>query len=465
VARQTEELRAGRAFGADAGVGLATQLQDERHVHQRLDVVDDGRLAEEPDLDRVGRLVARLTALALDRLEQGGLLAADVGAGSPPELDVEVEARGVEDPGAEEARAPGGRDRVRDEPLGLGVLAADVEVAPARADGVAGDRHRLDDGERVTLQQDAVLERPWLRLVGVAHDVLRVGRLTGDGGPLATRREGCAAAPHELRRRHLGDHAVGSKVERTVERRVAAVGAVVVERRRIDDADPAQEPQVARRRLAAGGGGAGDAGCADRLGRAGRAGFEPGDDRRAVGGGDTHPVALLAGGRHERGRGEVAQADARRSQPADRSVAARLALRPDRPSQVLADPFRPGDPAGDVVADVGDDRGTRLRRIQGIERGDAVGLGGRHREATGDVVEGRLADPADPILDGMERRQQLGASRAQRMAPARGMSVHPRATRPADPTRLRRPQDGVHGGTLRGRGQRPDHVEVHRGRV
>jgi hypothetical protein len=60
-----------------------------RHVGQRLDVVDDGRLAEQPDLDRERRLVARLAALALDRFEQGGLLAADVGAGATPQLDVE----------------------------------------------------------------------------------------------------------------------------------------------------------------------------------------------------------------------------------------------------------------------------------------------------------------------------------------------------------------------------------------
>ena len=85
-----------------AGERLAAVAQDQRDVDERLDVVDDRRLAEQPDLDRERRLVARLAALALDRLEERRLLAADVGAGAAPELDVEGEAR-AEDVGAEQA--------------------------------------------------------------------------------------------------------------------------------------------------------------------------------------------------------------------------------------------------------------------------------------------------------------------------------------------------------------------------
>ena len=45
-----------------------------------------------PSVDRERRLVARLAAVALDRVEQRRLLAADVGAGAPAHLDVEREA-------------------------------------------------------------------------------------------------------------------------------------------------------------------------------------------------------------------------------------------------------------------------------------------------------------------------------------------------------------------------------------
>ncbi len=118
----------------------------------------------------------------------------------------------------------------------------------------------------------------------------------------------------------------------------------------------------------------------------------------------------IAGTRDHRRRSEVAQAQARGPQPADPAVASRLARRPDRPRQVLADPLRPGDPAGDVVADMGHHRRPRLRRIEGVERGDAVRLRGRHRQPSRDVVQGGLADPADPVLDGVEGRQQTASA-------------------------------------------------------
>ena len=89
--------------------------------------------------------------------------------------------------------------------LGERVLAAEVEVAVLGAGREAGDRHRLDEGERVLLQQDAVLERAGLGLVGVADEVVGPGRLGGHGGPLAPGRERRAAAADELRRGHLLD--------------------------------------------------------------------------------------------------------------------------------------------------------------------------------------------------------------------------------------------------------------------
>ena len=89
-------------------------------------------------------------------------------------------------------------DRVGHARLGLGVLAADVEVALRRAGREGGDGHRLDRGERVALEQDAVLERARLGLVGVADEVVRLGGLGGHRGPLAAGREGRAAATEQL---------------------------------------------------------------------------------------------------------------------------------------------------------------------------------------------------------------------------------------------------------------------------
>ena len=163
--------------------------------------------------------------------------------------------------------------------------------------------------------------------------------------------------------------------------------------------------------------------------------LESSEDAGRVDGRQAEADRCLARAGDHRRRREVAQAEARRAQPADPAVASRLARRPDRPPEVVADPLRAGDPARDVVADVGDDRRPRLRRVQGVERGDAVGLGRRHGQPSRDVVQGRLADPADPILHGVEGRQQLRAAGPDRVAATGRCPVDARATRTRRPSR------------------------------
>ena len=123
-------------------------------VDEGLDVVDRRRLAEQPDLDREGRLVPRLAALALDRFEERRLLAADVGAGAAPELDVEVAEEDVR------VARPAAAIAWRQTRLRQRVLAADVDERLRRPDREGRDGDRFDDGERVALHQDAVAERP-----------------------------------------------------------------------------------------------------------------------------------------------------------------------------------------------------------------------------------------------------------------------------------------------------------------
>ena len=171
---------------------------DLEHVEERLDVVHDRRLAEEADLDRERRLVARLAAVALDRLEERRLLAADVRAGADAQLDVEREA-GAQDVVAEQPARARLRERVLEPRVRERVLGAHVDEAVLAAGRVRGDRHRLDERERVALHQHAILERPRLRLVGVADEVVRLRRLARDRLPLRAGREGGAAAAEQAR--------------------------------------------------------------------------------------------------------------------------------------------------------------------------------------------------------------------------------------------------------------------------
>src|SRR6185436_20777143 len=114
-------------------------------------------LAEQADLGRERRLVARLAAVALERVEERGLLAADVGPGAAPQLEVEAHAV-AQDVGPEEAALVAAPDRVLEQLGGERIFAPDVEEAALAAGGEARDGHRLDERERIALHQHAVLE-------------------------------------------------------------------------------------------------------------------------------------------------------------------------------------------------------------------------------------------------------------------------------------------------------------------
>ena len=95
------------------------------------------------------------------------------------------------------------------------------------------------------------LNVPGLGLVGVADQVVRAGRLAGDGLPLDAGRERGAAAAHQLRVLDLADHAVGAELDARAQRLVAAGGAVVVEADRVDAADARAAAAASRRSAAA----------------------------------------------------------------------------------------------------------------------------------------------------------------------------------------------------------------------
>ena len=166
-------------------------------VAERLDVVDQRRALVEALVRREGRLETRVAALALERVEQRRLLAADVGARAAVDDEAAREVR-VEDALARVAARVGLADGgVEDVRLGL-VLAADVDerVPCARREGA--DQHALDQLVRVLVHQLAVLEGPGLGLVRVAAQVL-LGVAVGKEARLLAHREPRASAAAEAR--------------------------------------------------------------------------------------------------------------------------------------------------------------------------------------------------------------------------------------------------------------------------
>ena len=108
---------------------------------------------------------------------------------------------GAEDVLAEVAVGVRRVDRAAQRGDGVGVLGPHVDVALARPDGVGGDGHALDEGERVALDDHPVRERAGVALVEVAGHELQVGGGLEDGLPLDAGREARASAAAEARSR------------------------------------------------------------------------------------------------------------------------------------------------------------------------------------------------------------------------------------------------------------------------
>src|SRR5262249_62432665 len=98
--------RAALALGAEPGEPLRTAVNDVRHGHDGLDVVDDGRVPERT-LDGGGRRLDLGPALlAFEGREEARLLAADVGPGPAVAHHIGIRAPSL-DVLSPEARPPG----------------------------------------------------------------------------------------------------------------------------------------------------------------------------------------------------------------------------------------------------------------------------------------------------------------------------------------------------------------------
>ena len=327
----------------------------------------------------------------------------------------------AEDVLAQEAARAGGCDRV-DQPVpAQRVLAAQVQVAALAAGGDAGDRHRLDDEERVVLEDHAVLERPRLGLVGVADQVVRALGVAGHRLPLAAGRERGAAAAHQLRvaspraapgrapsrspraappsRRGRGS----CRCSRDRRRRRGAAAAAT-DRPPAGRAAPARaaaSPPASRLAMSSAVTGATEASC----------------------GSSPATVNMAAGARSHMPRHGLSCQTAC-------PLPGCCALGPDRALELGHQLLRAARDAGHVGADVRDHGRLGLEREQRVERRHAVGLRRRDRQPPADVVQRAAADPARRAP---ARRAAWAAAGAAAPAP-RGRRG-PRAGRARTPAR------------------------------
>src|SRR5262249_44953491 len=229
VARGAVQLGAGALLRSDAAEPFRPAQYDVRHACEGLDVVHDGGAVEETLRGGERRLDARVATLALERLEQPGLLPADVGTGTPVDDDLEIEA-GAEDVLADEAGRRGLAHGLPQSLVAEQPLAADVDVGEVALDGVRRDDDAFEELVRVVLDDDPVLERARLALVRVDRQVDRLLRLLRQEAPLHAGREAGAAAPAEVGGLHHLDQLFGLVLrERFADRLVAAMLAIGVQ--------------------------------------------------------------------------------------------------------------------------------------------------------------------------------------------------------------------------------------------
>ena len=218
---------------------LDAPIQDVRHAGERLDVVHDRRLAEQPLDGRKRRLDPRPRALAFEAFDQPGLLAADVRSRPAVQIHVEVFAA-AENVLAEQIRLVAILDRLLECSITATELVPQIDVGRAALDRVAGDGDPLNDLMRIALHDDAVVERPRLGLIGVDREinrrrVLRQERPLHAGRkprPASASQPRCLDGLRDLCRSHL---------QRLFERSVAAIRSIGFECRAVRLADSSQQ--------------------------------------------------------------------------------------------------------------------------------------------------------------------------------------------------------------------------------
>src|SRR6185436_6951432 len=130
------------------------------------------------------------------------------------------------------------------------VLAADVDEDVGGADRVRRDEAALDQAVRHREHDLAVLERARLGLVGVDDEVRRLAGALREEARLLAHREARAAAAADVRGEQLVEHGLRLEAARSLELRIAADRAEVVDRPQVAAGihAPEDEPLLAHPR-------------------------------------------------------------------------------------------------------------------------------------------------------------------------------------------------------------------------
>ena len=170
VSGDAEKFGAGVVFAAEGREPVGAAAENGGRDGDRFDVRNGRRAAVQADAGGERGLQSGLALLPLERFDQRGFLAADVSARSVMDVDVKVDA-GAARVLAEVSRGVRLIARLLEVETLVDVLAADVDVARARAHGGSRDEATFQEFVRVVPHDLAIFARAWLGLVGVDDQV------------------------------------------------------------------------------------------------------------------------------------------------------------------------------------------------------------------------------------------------------------------------------------------------------
>src|SRR5690606_22991729 len=215
VADQHEQLGADIVRPADGRKPRSTPAQYRGRHRDGLHIVDRGRTAIEADIGGERRLQARLAFLAFEALEQGRLLAADIGACAVVDIDIEIVAVLVVL--ADQLRVIGLIDRALQGLALADELAAHVDIGRPASHGETGHKAPLHPRVGIMAQYVAILAGSGLGLVGVDYEIAWAAvALLAHEGPLQAGRETRPAAAAQAGGLHLVDDPVAPLVDQAL---------------------------------------------------------------------------------------------------------------------------------------------------------------------------------------------------------------------------------------------------------
>src|ERR1700734_3970483 len=135
---------------------LRASLDDVADPIERLDILLEGRAAEQADLRHVRRAMPRQAALAFDRFDYRRFFTADISAGAAAQMNL---AETIE-VGVFELL-----DLLDQHQPQFGIFVADIEVDFGGLDHPGGDQHAFKETVRIEPEIVAILERAGLALV------------------------------------------------------------------------------------------------------------------------------------------------------------------------------------------------------------------------------------------------------------------------------------------------------------